>query len=154
MDTACSSRCSQCMTSKVCPANQSSSRKNSRQFIMRWIIPRNFDSAWAHGFLRRHNLITLNHSFPWCTDRRSGKLCCRTVRFRVAKYSACSPKKLWTEGILWALREILHIKWSGKLSLFFSFWNGALCMHVGMFVKNPCLLSGFTSFPLSSKKET
>lgn len=31
--------------------------------------------------------------------------------------------------------------------LFSFFENGALCMHVGMFVKNPCLLSGFTSFP-------
>lgn len=35
--------------------------------------------------------------------------------------------------------------WNGAAN-FLVFWNEALCMHLRMFVKNPCLLSGFTSF--------
>lgn len=96
-------------------------------------IPRNFDSAWANGFLRRHTLITLTHSN-----------CYHTVWFEVAKYSAFGPQKLWAEVILWALRKYYTLNGAGNVGFF---WNRAFCMHAGMFVKNPCLLSGFTSFP-------
>lgn len=117
--TACSCWWSQRAASKVCPADYSSScEKNLKQFIMPWIIPRNFDSAWTLGFPRRHNLITPNPSVPRCKDRGEWCSSCHTVWFRVAKYSARSPLKPRTEGFPWALTKTLRMKWSGKLSLF------------------------------------